>query len=213
VRRFRRRGPKGVLAATALGVLAAMSLATYGCGDDGGGSPATAGARTSVAAAGTSGTATTVPLTAASLVPDVQGYEHSVPEKLPAPGGQPDIVFSLFRRTGASDIAARLETRVYPSEDIAATDYKAQALGWKSPPPDALGADLKNRDGAPLSGITDAIGYVSTVAIDGNGNHVYTDVYRFGRVIVIQLVLAKDDASAGTLRSALASAVKAKVPG
>ncbi|MBI5948390.1 MAG: hypothetical protein HY875_09650 [Chloroflexi bacterium] len=142
-------------------------------------------------------------------MPKVAGYENSAPEKVPAPGNI-DIVFALYRKTGTQEANARVETRVYATEADAKADYATQAQGWKNPPPGLFGPNLNNAAGPTLSGMAEATAYVAQTK-DAQGIRVYTDVYRAGRVIVVQHVLSADEPSAGVLRKALADSVKAKV--
>jgi len=143
-------------------------------------------------------------------MPQFAEYDRTNPEKIAAPGGQPDIAFSVYKLPKAQAMSARVETRVYPTEEIAATDYKAQAVGWKTPPAEVLGANLKNGDGPKLSVGAESTSYRSE-ARDQAGNRVYTDVYRIGRVVVIQIVLARDESDATPLRHAFANAITEKV--
>jgi hypothetical protein len=143
-------------------------------------------------------------------MPSFDDYDRTEPEKIAAPGGQPDIAFSLYRKANAQAVSARVETRVYPTEAIAETDYTAQAAGWKNPPSDLFGANLNNAEGPKLNAAPGSTSYRSQTR-DAGGNRVYTDVYRVGRVIVIQMVLARDESDATPLRNALANQVNAKL--
>ncbi len=147
-------------------------------------------------------------LTAAGVLPALTGYQNTNPEKVAAPGNL-EIVFSLYWKSGTQDVNARVETRVYATEADAKADYAAQAQGWKNPPPGLFGPNLRNADGPALTGMAEATAYVAQTK-DAQGVRVYTDVYRVGRVIVVQHVLSADDGSAGVLRKALADSVKAK---
>ncbi len=176
-----------------------------GCGGDNGAAPtaATTGSPTTAA------TRSQANLTATGSIPDVDGYERSVAEKVVAPAGL-DIATSLFRKKGTTDVAARLEVRVYKDEATAKSDMAAQALGWKSPPPGLFGSNITNNDSAPLMAFAEATAYRAQAA-DAQGNRVYTDVYRVGRVIVVQHVLSKSDPEATVLRKAVSDAVQGKV--
>ena len=148
-------------------------------------------------------------LTAVGVLPTLAGYDRSNPEKVVAPGTL-DIVFSVYRKSGTQDVNARVEARVYATEADAKADYAAQAQGWKNPPPGLFGPNLRNADGPALTGMGEATAYEAQTK-DAAGRRVYTDVYRVGRVIVVQHVLSGDDGAAEVLRKALAESVKARV--
>jgi len=143
-------------------------------------------------------------LAAIDLVPNLTeiGLVQIISETIDAPFGL-DIAFSEYSGTG---IVARAEVRVYESEQQAATDFSMQAAGWKNPPAKLFGGDPGNEDSAPLVGLVDAAAYLSTLA-DAQGNQIWTDVYRVGRVIVISHVLGRAGERVNEVRFELAESV------
>lgn len=150
-------------------------------------------------------------LTALNVLPDLVsiGFVRQTAEKMPAPSGL-DIAFAVYQGSGAAPLTARAEVRVYPSEAIAHQDFAAQAEGWRRPPPGVFGGDLANADAPALPGLDDARAYLSGKS-DAQGNRVWTDVYRVGRVIVVAHVLGKDETAAAPVRNTVAVSIKAKV--
>lgn len=143
-------------------------------------------------------------------MPDLAGFQRSVPEKVTAPGGI-DIVQVQYRRAGTEgEATGRLEIRVFPTEDGAKLDYPKQVEGWKAPPEGVFGVKLQNVGSEPLTGMAEAAAFTSQ-ATDASGRKIFTDVYRIGRVLVIQHVLDKDAAAAAPTRKALSEGVLAKV--
>ncbi len=180
-----------------------MTSLAVGCGGDDAGPTGTPTQATTAA------TSSQANLVATTSIPDVDGYERSVAEKVAAPAGL-DIATSLYRKKGTTEVAGRVEVRVYKDEASAKGDYAPQALGWKNPPPGLLGANVTNIDSAPLANFADATAYRAQAA-DSQGLRVYTDVYRVGRVIVVQHVLSKSDPEAAVVRDAISAAARAKV--
>jgi hypothetical protein len=149
-------------------------------------------------------------LTALSLFPDLgpQGFTRQPPERIPAPGGI-DIMFAAYEHSAAPRMAARAEIRVYTAIDAAKQDYALQADGWKNPPPELFGGQVKNADHTALTGLEEARAY-RTTSVDKDGNRIWTDVYRFGRVVVISHVLGREDKDADPIRRAIAESVGAR---
>lgn len=186
-------------------VAALAAAATMACGD--GGTGASPGSPTRPA-----GTATAPSvLVAAGLIPDLtgQGFNQTVPETIPNTG-QLDIAFTIYEKPGPPQLSARAEVRVYPSEETAANDFKAQAQGWKTPPPGLFGGDPGNLDGPALEGLDDAVGYIASNR-DPQGFRLWTDVYRIGRVIVVAHVLGQNEADVNPVRRAISEGVAAKL--
>ncbi|MFN0096682.1 MAG: hypothetical protein ACKVVT_18145 [Dehalococcoidia bacterium] len=180
-----------------------------GCGGDDdepvatpspGGSPPTASTGTPAAA-----------LTPGGILPTMAsfGFRRTEPEKVAAPGGL-DIAFSIYERTTEPKVQARAEVRVYANEAAARADYPTQSEGWKTPPPDVFNTDLKNVSAPALGGMAEAVGYVAT-AVDQERNRVWTDVYRIGRVVVVQHVLGRQEADTNPIRLELSSQIRAQV--
>ena len=189
-------------------VLAAcMAVATVvgvACGDE--------GAKTAPAGSPPAVTppASRTALVATDLVPDLSQlkFGRTTPERIPAQSL--DIAFGVYQRTGNAPAQARVEVRVYPTEENAKGDFKAQAEGWKSPPPTLFGGDPKNVDLPTLTGFADAKAYIASNR-DPSGNRVWTDIYRIGRVIVVAHVVAANEGDVTPVRQAVADAMKAGV--
>jgi hypothetical protein len=143
------------------------------------------------------------------LIPPIKGFERTPPERLNAPAGL-EIAFSAYRRTTEPPMQARVEVRINANDTEAIKDYALQVGGWKNPPPGVFGSDPKNVDGQPLGGYSEAKAYVATTR-DATGSKVYTDIYRIGRVVVVQHVLARDDAAADPIRREASDGVAAKL--
>jgi hypothetical protein len=155
--------------------------------------------------------ATAAALTSAALLPDLAGlgFVRTQPEKVAAPGGI-DISFSIYEKATEPKLQARAEVRVYATEGAAKTDYPIQTEGWKSPPPGVFGIDPKNVSAPALAGMDAAVAYIGS-ATDQDRNRVFTDVYRVGRVVVVQHVLGQKEADTDPVRKTMADAIKRKV--
>jgi hypothetical protein len=146
------------------------------------------------------------------LLPDLSGIglQNSEPETLPGTGAL-DIALRFFQRTGAPQIQARTEVRVYPTEDDAAGDFPAQAEGWQTPRPGLFGGEPENVESPPLTDLDDAAAYIATNT-DPQGFRLWTDVFRLGRVIVIAHVLGQNESDVTPVRQAIAAEMRAAVP-
>ncbi|MGD9933867.1 MAG: hypothetical protein AB7T37_09110 [Dehalococcoidia bacterium] len=129
------------------------------------------------------------------------GFRQTAPEKLAGTGAL-DLAFSVYERTDVPRAQARVEVRVYPDEAAARADYKAQAEGWKNPPPGLFGGDPANVDGPVLAGMDDATAYLATNR-DPQGFRLWTDVFRIGRVIVVAHALGQNEADVTPIRTAV----------
>ncbi len=188
--------------------MAAALFFGAGCGGSDETQPSATG---SAAASTTTPDASRVALTAAAVLPNLgaSGFAQTAPENVAAPGGL-DIAFSIYERATEPKLQARAEVRVYPTEADAKADYPTQSQGWKNPPPDVFGIDPKNADATALAGLSEAVAYIGT-AVDGERNRVWTDVYRIGRVVVVQHVLGQQERDTDPVRKAMADAIRAKV--
>lgn len=139
---------------------------------------------------------------------DDLGYEEipSMQEVIEGPG-------ALQLRTDfeAADGSGKAAIHVYThSEQAMAEDtYVKVRDAWQTPPPGSLGArDVTNveTDGPSLG---DESHSYRTDRPDGSGNRIWTDVYRFGRVVAVVQVLDADVEDAQMeLRTELASRVE-----
>ena len=80
----------------------------------------------------------------------------------------------------------------------------------KHPPPGFFGGDAVQTDGTPVGGGPERRSYV-TGSADKQGNLIWTDIYRFGRVAAVVPVLEKTDTQQIELRKPVASRIEANV--
>lgn len=175
----------------------AVALGLAACGDGNDSSPATAGLTEPV-----------VTKTARELLPSLAdlGYRQTAPETIPGTGAL-DIAFSVYERPDPPRAQARVEVRVYPDEAAARGDYRAQAEGWKNPPPGLFGGDPANVEGPALAGMDEATAYLATNR-DPQGFRLWTDIYRIGRVIVVAHALGQNEADVTSGRTGVGDRIR-----
>lgn len=97
---------------------------------------------------------------------------------------------------------------VLQNEKDATQEFNASASALKNPPPEYVGAGVAQSDLTPTSAGDLAKAYV-TAKTDQQGNLVWTDIYRFGRVVAIVQLLGRDSADIPTARKTIADAIAA----
>lgn len=121
-----------------------------------------------------------------------------------------DVWRVIWQKTGTLN-GALAKIYVFAAEDVATEQFGALSAALRNPPPDFLGgAKATWVDTASPAAGEQQKAYVTRDA-DPQGNRAWTDIYRFGRVVVIvQLLDVGQDQT--TQRTALASkfAEKAK---
>ena len=192
--------------------LAVFSFAPLACGDD---APVTVGPTVTPVA----GPATAAPSPSASAdaqfkaqdaVPDLGPLGYTVQQKGKDPGaGTADVYRALFAKSGGK--AALTVLYAFPDAATALDQYGALATALKNPPPDFVGAKATFIDAASPAAGEEHKAYV-TQAADGQGNKVWTDIYRFGRVVAIVQLLddGKTDQLDTRLKIAQLIAAKAR---
>jgi hypothetical protein len=186
-----------VLMATLLASVALLAA----CGGGGGSKSPPAGGTS----AGASATGTAAPLDARALLPILDGgFQKNLPEDSTVANVQ--VAYTTYDHFNPS-ITARVEIHVYPDEKAAKDDFKKQADAWKNPPADLFGTDPKNIDHDALPNFDDARSYLAT-QLDKNGQRIWTDIYRIGRVQVTAHVLTVKEADADPVRTMIADKIR-----
>lgn len=174
-----------------------MGATACGGGDDGG-----QGAK-----------ATVQPLPpAAELLPGLGdlGFQLVQQERDPASVGGLDAHRGIFQRESRPPAVLRVDVRVYPTSETATADFRTLAEALRRPPPEFVGAQVVNVDSPKLPLGDQAQGYV-TDKPDRQGNSAWTDIVRFGRVVVISQVLIARESEARPVRAAVAERIQARL--
>lgn len=151
-------------------------------------------------------------MTAKSLIPDLGELDLEVQEEGRDPYASPaqDTYRALYASTDGSARAAVVV--LYVQSDVAEAEagYAQLAKALENPPAEFFGADADQAEAEALSLGDERRAFVTAQA-DSQGNRVWTDVYRLGRVVAITQVLSPEDADHAFLRQAIAEAILRKV--
>lgn len=181
----------------------ALALAASGCG---GGDDAPPSGTPAAAETATPGPT----LTAAKMLPDLAALGFHVVSQGRDPAAQPgqDAHRGLFQKDSAPKMSARVDVQVLADEQQAQSVWGVKAEAMRNPPPDFIGASATLATTTPAAAADQARAYV-TARADSQGNLVWTEVYRFGRSVVIVQLLGADSAEATRARRTVAEAVAA----
>jgi hypothetical protein len=163
------------------------------------------------ATAGASPTAAQRVLTAAGLVPDLTslGFKLAQSERDPAALPGQDAHRALFQQPTGTQMAARVDIVVLASAADAMKQWETTSQAMRNPPPDIFGSTSSQKDAPPLNVADQAKAYI-TARPDSNGTQVWTDVYRFGRVVTVVQVLGRNEAEAQKARAGIADQIRQK---
>ena len=99
----------------------------------------------------------------------------------------------------------------FPDDATSIAQYAALSTALKNPPPDFVGAKATFIDTPSPQAGDERKAYV-TQAPDGQGNKVWTDIYRFGRLVaIVQLLDDGRTTDQLDLRLQIAQKIAAKV--
>ena len=124
------------------------------------------------------------------------------------PAAQPgqDAHRALYQKDTAPKLSARVDTQVLPDNGQAMQVWGIKAEAMRNPPPDFIGASATFVVAAPAAAGDQARAYVTSKA-DSQGNLVWTEVYRFGRAVVIVQVLGTDVPETARARATIAQTI------
>ncbi len=192
------------LAVLALTTATLAGLLATACGGD---ATVVAPAPTTTTAAAT-GTPPASASKAQDSVPDLSALGYTAQQQGKDPGaGSQDVYRVLFARENGRGAMAVLYA--FPDDATAKSQFAILSAALKNPPPDFVGAKATFIDtGSPPAG-DEHKAYV-TQALDGQGNKVWSDVYRFGRLVAIVQVLDDGKSEQLDLRLQIALKIAAK---
>lgn|GEM_PF-4974824 len=184
----------------ALALLALLALAGCG-GDDDDGDGATTTAPSGAPTAGS----------AAEMVPDLAalGFRPAAGE---APALEtPNTKIAVFEHPSGPVRSLRLDIALNATLDSAQKQFSTFGDALRNPPPGLLPAGVKQTDGAPAFQADQSRSYV-TDKPDNQGGFVYTDLHRFGRVVVIMYTIGPKDAATDAVRKQVAELMAGRAP-
>jgi hypothetical protein len=173
------------------------------CGDGGSGAKTPANGSTQVGSP-------VVVLQAATLLPklDDLGYALAQQGKDPLAPPSVDTAQAIYLKPN-SNRSIQVRIFVMGTADLARTQYRTYADQFRNPPPDVLGIPSKNVDTLSPKVGDEQKSYV-TEKPDGQGNSVWTDIYRAGRVVFFLQVLDAASGDQMTLRTTVAGRIASK---
>lgn len=150
-------------------------------------------------------------ITAAGLIPDLTGLGFAIGQSERDPAAQPgqDAHRALFQQSAAPQMGARVDVTVLNDVAAATAQWETISLALKNPPPDLFGASSSQKD-TTATNLGDQSRAYMTARPDSNGTQVWTDIYRFGRVVAIVQVLSRSEPKAQKARVAIAEKILAK---
>ncbi len=148
-------------------------------------------------------------LVAAELMPDLTALGMTLAEQQ-ADAGAAAFGVDRHRARYSGDPSALVQVTVLKNEEDATTEFNASVTALKNPPVEFVGAGVPQADITPVGNAELAKGYVTSRG-DQQGNLVWTDIYRFGRVVAIVQILGRDSGDIVETRKAVAEAIEAKV--
>ncbi len=104
-------------------------------------------------------------------------------------------------------MGAKIEATVLSDAAAATAQWTSISTALRNPPPDLLGASSSQKDTTATNVGDQSKAYI-TAKPDPQGNQVWTDVYRFGRSVVVVQVLSKDEPAAQKARVAIAERIR-----
>ena len=128
-------------------------------------------------------------------------------ERDPAAQAGQDAHRALFQQTAAPQMGARVDVTVLKDHATATNQWETLSQALRNPPPDLFGGSSSQKD-APATNIGDQSKAYIPAKPDTNGTQVWTDVYRFGRSVVIVQVLSRNEVEAQKARIAIAEKIR-----
>ncbi len=146
---------------------------------------------------------------ASDWLPDLKSLGFAgVPQSQALINGDKGSAVEIYSRTDPPG-NARVDVALYKDGTEATTSFNTTSTQLSALPPGLFGANA-TQEKAAGTGKGDAnVSYV-TQSADASGNRVWTDTYRFGDAVVVAFVIAKDEASATTVRNAIADQLSKK---
>jgi len=150
---------------------------------------------------------------AVELIPDLVplGFLADPSERDPAAVAGQDAHRALFQQQAGAKLGARVDATLHADVATATSQYATLSEALRKPPPDLFGGASTQAD-AEATGIGDQSKAYVTAQPDKDGNRVWTDVYRFGRSVVIVQVLGTSEPEALKARRSIAQLIAAKAP-
>lgn len=181
----------------------ALSLLAVACAD---GKDASATPQPDAAASGSSSN-----LSAAGLIPDLTSLGFTIGQSERDPAAQPgqDAHRALFQQAAAPQMAARVDVTVLKDAATATSQWGTLSQALRNPPPDLFGGASSQKDTLATNIGDQSKAYV-TAKPDTSGTQVWTDVYRFGRSVVIVQVLSRNETEGQKARIAIADKIRAQ---
>lgn len=150
-------------------------------------------------------------MTSTSLLPALDDLGFKIAQQGRDPAAPPaiDSTQVIYTRQGSR---ASVQVRIYVigTADLAHQQYTAFAESFRNPPSEVLGVPSKNVD-TPSPRIGDEQKSYVTDKPDGQGNSVWTDIYRAGRVVFLTQVLDSATVDQLPTREAIARRIASKV--
>jgi hypothetical protein len=149
------------------------------------------------------------PKTASEWLPDLKslGFEAQTQSQALINGDAGSAVQLYSRTEPPGD--ARVDLALFKKGSEAKDAFTTVSAQLSALPPGFFGVDAMQEKTTALDKGDDHVSYV-TKAAASSGNRVWTDAYRFGDTVAVAFVKAKDDASAMTVRKAIADQMAAK---
>lgn len=135
------------------------------------------------------------------------GYTVSRQGKDPGAGSQ-DVYRVLFGK--ANGRSAMTVLYAFPDETIAKSQFTALSTALKNPPPDFVGSKATFIDSTSPPVGDQQKAYVTQIP-DGQGNKVWSDIYRIGRLVAIVQLLDEGKSEQLDLRFQIGQKIAAKV--
>lgn len=185
---------------TALGIVAAVA-----CG--GGGKSAAPAPGTGTGTSAAPAAATGAQPRAADVVPDLGTLGYTLQQKGKEISVPPhsDMAQALYQKGSDAGKAVLVKLWLFENAADAQAHYTTYATLMRNPPPEVLGAASKQADTAAPGVGEQRQSYVSET--DAKGNHVYTDILRQGRTVLLVQTIDQAAADLMPARTAIATAV------
>lgn len=146
-------------------------------------------------------------------MPDVSDLGY---ERLPTNGtviAQPGAKILRNDYQVGDDATRKLTIYVYLYDElpVAQTTYGTLRNALKNPPPGSLGSQTAKQEDTTGPEMGDERHSYRVTEPDGSGNRIWSDIYRFGRVVYLIQVLDRDVDEQMELRTELVSRAAARV--
>jgi hypothetical protein len=148
---------------------------------------------------------------AKDLLPDLTSLGYKIALQEADPGAQltgQDAYRAIYQK-GAGPQSALVYLLLFPDTQTAQKEFATRATALKNPPPEFVGGATTFVDTASPR-IGDEQKSYETSTKDNQGNRVWTDIYRMGRLVAVIQVLDSADSDQLQAREAIAKEVQAK---